>query len=194
MAILLGLVAGTVGRDALRRGGLRWGGGRVMARGHHALQLRPPTFGLVAVVSMTLVMLVVMVETTGDIIAIGEITEKRSRRATWPRACAPTACPPLLGGVFNSFPYTAFAQNVGLVRFRTSRAASWSPRRAASSSCSGCSRSWPRWSPRSRCRCSAARAWCCSAAWPPWASRRSRKVDFGDNRNLMIVAVRSPSA
>ena len=35
---------------------------------------------------------------------------------TSPARCAPTAWPPCIGGVLNSFPYTCFAENVGLVR------------------------------------------------------------------------------
>ncbi|MDU1673487.1 MAG: nucleobase:cation symporter-2 family protein [Veillonella sp.] len=60
-----------------------------------------PTFDFASIVSMIIVMLVVMVETTGDSIAVGEIVDK------------PIGT--IIGGILNSFPYTAFAQNVGLI-------------------------------------------------------------------------------
>src|SRR6185295_17656081 len=59
-----------------------------------------PKFALAAIVSMIVVMLITAVETTGDVFATGEIVEKRIT----------------LGGILNSFPYTCFAENVGLVR------------------------------------------------------------------------------
>ncbi|MEV3860822.1 nucleobase:cation symporter-2 family protein [Streptomyces sp. NPDC050095] len=74
-----------------------------------------PEFHGAAIVSMLVVALVSMTETTGDFIAVGEITE----RPVTPRALGDglraDGFSTLLGGVFNTFPYTAFAQNVGLV-------------------------------------------------------------------------------
>ncbi|MFE3000982.1 nucleobase:cation symporter-2 family protein [Nocardia sp. NPDC059246] len=74
-----------------------------------------PTFEAGAIVSMTIVILVIMTETTADILAIGEIvgTEVDSARvAAGLRAdmLSTTVAP-----VFGSFPCSAFAQNVGLV-------------------------------------------------------------------------------
>ena len=66
---------------------------------------------------MIVVMLITAVETTGDVFATGEIVREAHRaRRTSPARCAPTAWPPSIGGVLNSFPYTCFAENVGLVR------------------------------------------------------------------------------
>lgn len=79
------------------------------------LHFGPPAFQVGAIVSMTLVIFVIMIETTADIIAIGEIvgTEVDAKRvAQGLRAdMAATAVSPL----FSSFPCSAFAQNVGLV-------------------------------------------------------------------------------
>ncbi|MFD7712466.1 nucleobase:cation symporter-2 family protein [Streptomyces sp. NPDC059786] len=74
-----------------------------------------PTFHVSAVVSMLVVALVTMTETTGDLIAVGEMTERRVRPRTLADGLRADGFSTVLGGVFNTFPYTAFAQNVGLV-------------------------------------------------------------------------------
>jgi NCS2 family nucleobase:cation symporter-2 len=75
-----------------------------------------PTFGFAAILSMTIVMLVTMVETTGNIVAIGEIVNKPVRQDDLTKGLRADGFSTALGGVFNAFPYTAFAQNTGLVR------------------------------------------------------------------------------
>ena len=114
---LLGLVAGTILAavlglaDFARVGDAAWVG--VTLPFHFGL----PTFALIPIVSMTLVMLIVMVETTADILAIGEIVEKPLRPDDVARDLRADGLSTAFGAVFNSFPFTAFAQNVGLVRF-----------------------------------------------------------------------------
>ncbi|HET7666927.1 MAG TPA: solute carrier family 23 protein, partial [Mycobacterium sp.] len=75
-----------------------------------------PKFALAAVVSMIVVMLITAVETTGDVFATGEIVEKRIVREDIARALRADGLATIIGGVLNSFPYTCFAENVGLVR------------------------------------------------------------------------------
>ncbi|MDK8814414.1 solute carrier family 23 protein [Corynebacterium sp. MSK073] len=75
-----------------------------------------PQFDLVAIFSLIIVMIITMVETTGDVFATGEIVKKRIRRDDVVRAIRADGISTLVGGVMNSFPYTCFAQNVGLVR------------------------------------------------------------------------------
>ena len=75
-----------------------------------------PTFSLTAIISMIIVMLITMVETTGDVFAAGEIVGKRIRPRNISEAIRADGLSTLLGGVLNSFPYTCFAQNIGLVR------------------------------------------------------------------------------
>lgn len=76
-----------------------------------------PTFAIAPVLSMLLVMLVVMVETTADILAIGEVVDKDVDAKMVADGLRADGLSTMLGGVFNVFPFTAFAQNVGLVRF-----------------------------------------------------------------------------
>jgi len=75
-----------------------------------------PQFSLAAIVSMIVVMLITAVETTGDVFATGEIVDKRVGREDVTRALRADGLATTIGGVFNSFPYTCFAENVGLVR------------------------------------------------------------------------------
>jgi uric acid transporter len=74
-----------------------------------------PTFDIGAIIAMILVMLVVMVESTGDFLAIGEIIDKSIQEEDLTRGLRADGLSTMLGGIFNAFPYTAFAQNVGLV-------------------------------------------------------------------------------
>lgn len=74
-----------------------------------------PTFDIGSIISMVIVMLVCMVETTGDSIAIGEIVDRPIGRKGLARCLRADGLSTFIGGIFNSFPYTAFAQNVGLI-------------------------------------------------------------------------------
>lgn len=75
-----------------------------------------PKFSAAAIISMIVVMLITAVETTGDVFATGEIVEKRVGGEDVARALRADGLATFLGGVLNSFPYTCFAENVGLVR------------------------------------------------------------------------------
>ncbi len=75
-----------------------------------------PKFSIAAIVSMIVVMLITAVETTGDVFATGEIVEKRVGAEDVSRALRADGLATFIGGVLNSFPYTCFAENVGLVR------------------------------------------------------------------------------
>jgi OHCU decarboxylase len=75
-----------------------------------------PTFNVAAVISMVVVMLITMVETTGDVFACGEIIGKPVDKEDVARALRADGLATTLGGILNSFPYTCFAENVGLVR------------------------------------------------------------------------------
>jgi OHCU decarboxylase len=75
-----------------------------------------PTFPVAAVISMVIVMLITMVETTGDVFATGEIVGRAVDKEDVARALRADGLATTLGGILNSFPYTCFAENVGLVR------------------------------------------------------------------------------
>jgi uric acid transporter len=116
VAVLLGLVFGTV--VATIAGVTDFGGvGDADALGVTTpFHFGTPTFGFAAIVSMVIVMFITMVETTGDVFATGDIVDKPIRRDDIARAIRGDGLATTLGGILNSFPYTAFAENVGLVR------------------------------------------------------------------------------
>lgn len=74
-----------------------------------------PIFDPVMILTMTLVMLVVMIESTGMFLALGDICGKRIERPTLSAGLRTDGLGTLIGGLFNTFPYTSFSQNVGLV-------------------------------------------------------------------------------
>ncbi|QGF23340.1 solute carrier family 23 protein [Raineyella fluvialis] len=75
-----------------------------------------PAFSLTGVISMIIVMAITAVETTGDVFATGEVVGKRITPHHIASALRADGLSTTLGGILNSFPYTCFAQNVGLVR------------------------------------------------------------------------------
>ncbi|UBM62233.1 purine permease [Candidatus Sulfidibacterium hydrothermale] len=74
-----------------------------------------PKFDTGAILAMIIVMLVTMVESTGDFLAIGEIIDLPIKEKDLTRGLRADGFATMLGGALNAFPYTAFAQNVGLV-------------------------------------------------------------------------------
>ncbi|MBK4734901.1 purine permease [Noviherbaspirillum sp. DKR-6] len=115
IAVLTGIVAGTA---------LAWMLGKVSfakvaaAKGFALVtpfQFGMPTFDVFAILTMTLVMLVVMIESTGMFLALGELVGKRVSQQDISRGLRADALGTMIGGIFNTFPYTSFSQNVGLI-------------------------------------------------------------------------------
>lgn len=74
-----------------------------------------PIFAVGSIVSMIVVMLVIMTETTADILAIGEVIEKPSDRDTVTNGLRADTLATAISSIFSGFSVSAFAQNVGLV-------------------------------------------------------------------------------
>jgi uric acid transporter len=115
MAVLLGLVAGTLIATVMGR--VNWS---AVGRGSIFEFPQPfffgaPLFELGVIISMCIVMLVIMAETTADLLAVGEIlgtdVDKKRIAAGLRADTGATALAP----IFNGFPISAFAQNVGMV-------------------------------------------------------------------------------
>ena len=79
------------------------------------LQFGMPVFDPVLILTMSLVMIVVMIESTGMFLALGEMTGKNVSQPDLARGLRTDGLGTLIGGLFNTFPYTSFSQNVGLV-------------------------------------------------------------------------------
>lgn len=114
-AVLLGIIIGTVAAmlfgmtNFAEVGQSEWLG--VSTPFHFGV----PTFHLVPILVMIVVMLVTMTETTSDILAIGEMVDRPATPRDIKRGLMADGFCTMLGGIFNTFPYTAFAENVGLV-------------------------------------------------------------------------------
>ena len=78
-------------------------------------QIAAPIFDPILILTMSLVMIVVMIESTGMFLALGDMTERTITQADMTRGLRTDGLGTILGGIFNTFPYTSFSQNVGLV-------------------------------------------------------------------------------
>ena len=74
-----------------------------------------PIFEVGAIISMFIVMLVIMTETTADILAIGQVIDKPADRQQVTNGLRADMFSTAFASVFNGFSVSAFAQNVGLV-------------------------------------------------------------------------------
>lgn len=74
-----------------------------------------PRFELWSIVTLTVVMLIVFIESMGMFLALGEIVNRPVKRQDLVRGLRVDAVGTLFGGMFNTFPHTSFSQNIGLV-------------------------------------------------------------------------------
>lgn len=86
-----------------------------------------PTFQVAAIISMCIVIMVTLVETSADILAVGEIIDTKVDSRRLGNGLRADMFSSMLAPIFGSFTQSAFAQNVGLVAVTGSRAATWSP-------------------------------------------------------------------
>lgn len=75
-----------------------------------------PTFDVWSILLMIIISIVSMVESTGVYFALGDITGKKITEDDLKRGYRAEGLAVILGGIFNTFPYTGFSQNVGLVQ------------------------------------------------------------------------------
>ena len=115
ISVLLGIVVGAVVATAM--GYMSFD--KVAKAGWFDLvlpfQFGLPIFDPILILTMTLVMIVVMIESTGMFLALGEMTGRPVRQPDLARGLRTDGLGTLIGGIFNTFPYTSFSQNVGLV-------------------------------------------------------------------------------
>ncbi len=74
-----------------------------------------PKFDFWMILTMTMVMIVILIESTGMFLALSEMTEKEINQKDLARGLRTDGLGTLIGGIFNTFPYSSFSQNVGLV-------------------------------------------------------------------------------
>ena len=75
-----------------------------------------PKFDVWSILLMIIISTISMVESTGVYFALGDITGKNIGEEDLKRGYRAEGLAVILGGIFNTFPYTGFSQNVGLVQ------------------------------------------------------------------------------
>lgn len=116
ISILLGLTAGTVA--AMLMGKVDFSAIQEASLFHivQPFYFGMPTFEWSAILTMILVAMVSLVESTGVYFATGDIVEKDLSEEDLSNGYRAEGLAIFLGGIFNAFPYTAFSQNVGLMQ------------------------------------------------------------------------------
>lgn len=74
-----------------------------------------PQISMTAIVTMIIVNMVSMVESTGVYLAVGKTIGQKVESKQIVNGLRSEGLAITLGGIFNAFPYTAFSQNVGLI-------------------------------------------------------------------------------
>ena len=115
LAVLGGMVIGTVVAYGMGMTDFSTVGKAGIVGMSQPLRFGAPTFEASAIISMIIVMLVTFTESTADMLAVGEMVNKKLSPADIARGIATDGLSSIFAGFFNSFPDTAFAQNVGLV-------------------------------------------------------------------------------
>ncbi|CAG9170944.1 nucleobase:cation symporter-2 family protein [Cupriavidus pinatubonensis] len=116
VAVLIGILTGFA--IALSLGKVSFDG---LAAAHWVELITPfhfgwPTFDPMTTVTLCVVMVVIMIEGVGQFLALGEIVGRPVSCDDLTRGLRADGVGALVGAVFNTFTYTSYAQNVGLVQ------------------------------------------------------------------------------
>ncbi|RKW70563.1 purine permease [Galactobacter caseinivorans] len=115
LSILLAMVVGTLIAIPLGMADFsKVGVGHIFAF-PQPLAFGMPIFEFGAILSMTIVVIVILTETTADILAVGEITGAKVDSKRIANGLRADMVSTLVAPFFNTFTQSAFAQNVGLV-------------------------------------------------------------------------------
>ena len=115
ISVLLGLIAGTIAAFFLGMVDFAPVAEATWAHIPQPFYFGLPTFHASAILTMTIVAMVSMVESTGVFLALGEICNRKLTPQDLAHGYRAEGLASIIGGIFNSFPYTTFSQNVGLV-------------------------------------------------------------------------------
>lgn len=116
ISILLGLIIGTIIAAFMGKVSFASVG---EASWFHMVQpfyFGTPTFEASAIITMILVAVVSLVESTGVFFALGKMVDRDIRSEDLARGYRAEGLAIVLGGLFNAFPYTTYSQNVGLLQ------------------------------------------------------------------------------
>ncbi|WP_068675610.1 nucleobase:cation symporter-2 family protein [Oceanobacillus sp. Castelsardo] len=116
ISILIGLVIGTIVAGFMGKVDFSAVADASYLHMPHPFYFGMPTFEVSAIITMCLVAMVSLVESTGVYFALSDITDKKLTEKDLAKGYRAEGLAVFLGGVFNGFQYTAFSQNVGLVQ------------------------------------------------------------------------------
>lgn len=116
IAILIGLVGGTIAAGFMDKVHFQAVSDAGFLHMIEPFYFGTPTFHWTPILTMILVAMVSLVESTGVYFALGDITKKSIKQDDLTRGYRAEGLAILFGGIFNAFPYTAYSQNVGLVQ------------------------------------------------------------------------------
>lgn len=115
ISILLGLIFGTMIASTLGMVSLE---PVAQASWFHLPQpfyFGAPSFEISSCITMIIIAVVSMVESTGVFLAIGNIINKDITKQDLTKGYRAEGLAQILGGIFNTFPYTTFSNNVGVL-------------------------------------------------------------------------------
>lgn len=115
LSILLAMIIGTIVAAAFGVADFSQVGNGPIAAFPTPFHLGLPTFHVAAIVSMIIVILVTLVETSADILAVGDIVDTKIDSRRLGDGLRADMVSSAVAPVFGSFTQSAFAQNVGLV-------------------------------------------------------------------------------
>ncbi|MFE8695735.1 nucleobase:cation symporter-2 family protein [Cytobacillus sp. FJAT-53684] len=116
ISILIGLIAGTI--VAFFMGKVDFSAVMEASWFHMAkpFYFGMPTFEITPIITMILVAMVSLVESSGVYFALGDICGKKIEEKDLVKGYRAEGLASIIGGIFNSFPYTTYSQNVGLIQ------------------------------------------------------------------------------
>jgi uric acid transporter len=115
VGVLVGIVVGTLFAAAFGRLNFADMGAAPWVEMVRPFQFGAPRFEVFAIITMTLAVLVAMIESIGLFFSLGDIVDRKLGAADFARGLRADALGAAIGGIFNTFPYTSYGQNVGLV-------------------------------------------------------------------------------
>jgi xanthine permease len=116
ISILAGLVIGTVAASFIGMVDVGEVGNAAWFHMAQPFYFGMPTFEISAILTMILVAMVSLVESTGVYFALADICKKDVAEKDLARGYRAEGLAIVLGGIFNAFPYTTYSQNVGLIQ------------------------------------------------------------------------------
>lgn len=128
IAVLIGLIAGTLIASCMGMVSLNPVGQAAWFHLPQVFYFGVPHFEWSSCLTMMIIALVSMVESTGVFFAIGDLLHKDISADDLKRGYRAEGLAQILGGVFNTFPYSTFSQNVGLLQLsgvKTKRPIFW---------------------------------------------------------------------